>query len=134
MQRPGSTLLLAAFIAGAACLAADSPSSAEAQPQQCFRPEHFQSWRAPDARTIYIRVFRDRFFRLDLAAACPELLLPDTHLITPFDGTNQVCGALDWNITVSLNGGPAVRESCIVKRMTALSPAEVGAIPKRFKP
>jgi uncharacterized protein DUF6491 len=125
-------LLLSAALASAASLAADAPPVPAAKSSTCFRPDQFQSWRAPNAATIYIRVFPNRYYRLDLAGQCPEILQPDSHLDTKFDGTNMVCEALDWNMKVS---GPfRIGQSCIVKAMTALSPAEVKAIPKEFRP
>lgn len=125
-------LLGSGALAGAGAPAADVPPAPAAKSALCFRPEEFQSWKAPNATTIYIRVFRHRYFRLDLAARCPELLQSDSHLITRFDGTNRVCEALDWNIRVS--EPPGVEETCIVKAMTALTAAEAAAIPKDSRP
>ena len=125
-------LLLSAALASAASLAADAPPAPAAKSLSCFRPEQFQSWKAPNAATIYIRVTLNHYYRLDLAGKCPEILQPDSHLDTRFDGTNMVCGALDWNIQVRSPFG--IAQSCIVKAMTELSPAEVKAIPKEFKP
>lgn len=125
-------LLLSAALASAASLAADAPPAPAAKSSTCFRPDQFQSWRAPNAATIYIRVIHNHYYRLDLAAKCPQLLQADSHLDTRFDGANMVCGALDWNIKVSTPFG--ISSACIVKAMTELSPAEVKAIPKEFKP
>jgi hypothetical protein len=125
-------LLLSAALASAASLAADAPPAPTAKSSMCFRPDQFQSWRAPNAATIYIRVTHSHYYRLDLVGKCPEILQPDSHLDTRFDGTNMVCEALDWNIKVVSPFG--IAQSCIVKAMTALSPAEVKAIPKEFKP
>jgi len=128
-------LLLSAALASGASLAADAPRAPPAPAAKsvnCFRPEQFQSWKAPNAATIYIRVSLNHYYRLDLAGKCPEILQPDSHLDTRFDGTNMVCGALDWNIKVATPFG--MGQSCIVKAMTELSPEEVKAIPKEFKP
>ena len=125
-------LLLSAALASAASLAADAPPVPAAKSSMCFRPDQFQSWKAPNAATIYIRVIHNHYYRLDLAGKCPEILQPDSHLVTRFDGANMVCEALDWNIKVASPFG--IPETCIVKAMTALSAAEVKAIPKEFKP
>jgi hypothetical protein len=132
MIRVASPVVVAAVAATAASLAADTAAAPDQKPAECFRPDAFQSWKAPDAKTIFIRVFRDRFYRLDMAGSCPMLTWPQSHLDTHFDGTNMVCYALDWNIRVSspISGS----ESCVVKRMTGLSPSEAAAIPKQFKP
>jgi uncharacterized protein DUF6491 len=101
---------------------------------QCFRIEEFQSWRAPDARTIYIRVLSDNYYRLDLAETCPALKTPDAHLITHTRGPDSVCSAIDWDLKVSEGPSFQFSEPCIVKTMTPLTPADVAAIPKGFKP
>jgi hypothetical protein len=103
-------------------------------PDKCFRIEQFEGWRAPDAKTIYIRVLQDRFYRLDLAGACPALKQPDAHLITHTRGPDSVCSAIDWDLKVSEGASFQFSEPCIVKTMTYLSPGDVAAIPKEFKP
>ena len=112
---------------------------AAAQPaKSCFYMRNFQTWKAPDAKTLYIRVNTNDFYRLDLAADCSMLLRPGIHLITKSRGSDNVCDALDWDLSVADStgfnrmGGP--RQACIVKKMTALSDADVAAIPKGFKP
>ncbi len=125
-------LLFAVLMASVAVPAFAQPASS---PQnQCFRIEEFESWRAPDARTIYIRVLQDKFYRLDLAGTCPALKLPDAHLITHTRGPDSVCGPIDWDLKVSEGSSFQFSEPCIVKTMTRLTPAEVAAIPKGFKP
>jgi hypothetical protein len=119
----------------AATIAAIStwPNGGSAAPagQSCFFINQFRTWKAPDARTIYIRVNPNRFYRLDLAGRCEALLWPDGHLVTDTRGSDTVCSALDWNLKVSQVG---IAEPCIVKKMTELTPAEAEAIPKKFKP
>jgi hypothetical protein len=132
MMRVASILVVAALAATAASLAADTAAGPDLRPADCFRPGSFQSWKAPDAKTIFIRVNHNRFYRLDLAGSCPMLTWPESHLVTHFDGTNMVCRALDWNIRVALPWSGS--EACIVRRMTGLLPSEAAAIPKQFKP
>lgn len=107
-----------------------------APPQQnaCFFINEFRSWKAPDARTIFIRVGTEHFYRLDLAADCALLTFPDAHLITRTRGTETVCSALDWDLRISQPPGTGAPETCIVKQMTLLSPAETAAIPPKFRP
>jgi hypothetical protein len=70
-----------------------------------------------------------------MAGECPELTYPDAHLITVWRGSNEVCGPLDWDLKVADGSGPgSFAVPCIVKGQTRLSPAEVAAIPKKFKP
>lgn len=127
--RLGATIVLAALAATGA-RAADSGSAPR---PSCFSSRDFENWKAPDASTILIRVRSNRFYRLDLAGKCQELLFPGAYLVTKFQGSNYICSALDWDLHVRQTGvGGSV--GCIVKNMTELSPAEVAAIPPKFKP
>jgi len=101
-------------------------------PPSCFFVHETWSWKAADAQTMYIRVFPNRFYRLDLVAQCPSLLRPDAQLIT-VHRSDSICNALDWDLKVRPGmGGIAV--PCIVKKMTPLTPAEAAQIPAKFKP
>ncbi|MDE2495354.1 MAG: hypothetical protein KGL97_15765 [Alphaproteobacteria bacterium] len=126
-------VLSAIFAAGLGSLAqAQTPPP---KPDRCFFIGNFRNWKAPDARTIYIRVNFNRYYRLDLAGECPAMLWPDARLITVWRGSDVVCDALDWDLKVS-NGPPreGAAEPCIVKTMIALSHDEAEAIPRAFKP
>jgi hypothetical protein len=126
----------AAGIAAAFTVSSLNPAEAQAPSaphNTCFYSSEFENWKAPDARTLYIRVGLHRFFRLDLAADCNSLLWPGSHLITEIRGSETICSALDWDLKVS-QGTHDIAEACIVKTMTELSPTESDAIPKKFKP
>ena len=93
----------------------------------------FENWRAPDRRTINIRVQGNHYFRLGLGYECFPLQSPGARLITTFRGSNTVCSPLDWDLRVSEGiGSPS--EPCIVKTMTELLPDEVAALPPKAKP
>ncbi len=116
-----------------------SPAAADPAPpakpgSQCFFVNEFQGWKAPDAKTIYIRVNLHQYYRLDLANTCSALLWPDSHLITHWRGSNSVCSAIDWDLKVAQDATRGFATPCIVKTMTMLSPAEAAAIPRKFKP
>jgi len=130
---------LAALASALGLFLAMPPAVSDPAPPQpsgrraCFFVNNFENWRAPDAKTIYIRVGLHEYYRLDLAASCPALLWPDSHLVTKWRGSNVVCSALDWDLKVS-QGPQGISTPCIVKTMTALTPQEAAAIPKKFKP
>ena len=105
---------------------------AQAAPSQCFFASQFESWKAPDAKTIYIRVSVHDYYRLDLSTRCSLLQSPDSHLITRFEGTTTICQPIDWDLQVANSSG--MRQGCIVKTMTRLSADEAAAIPAKFKP
>jgi hypothetical protein len=124
-------LKISAALFAVALLAATS-QPALAAGNQCFLSRDFESWKSPDPHTIYIRVNFKRYYRLDLANRCSTLNLPNTHLITHIHGPDMICSAIDWDLKVSQGG--VFSEPCIVKTMTLLTPEEVAAIPKKFKP
>lgn len=109
------------------------PAAPPSHRSQCFFVSQFENWRAPDKRTINIRVQGNHYFRLDLGNECYPLRSGSARLITTFRGTNTVCSPLDWDLRVSEGiGSPS--EPCIVKAMTELSPAEIAALPPKAKP
>jgi Family of unknown function (DUF6491) len=111
-------------------------STATAQPatSQCFSIRDFHSWKALDARTLYIRVDTRRYFRLDLETSCPLLLSGNSHLITKWRGSSWVCSAIDWDLKVSDDPMRGFASPCIVRKMTALTDSEAAAIPRKNRP
>ncbi len=128
---------LFAVALGIAPVAAQPASQSEppmSPPNTCFFINEFRGWKAPDDKTIYIRVNLDRIYRLDLAAACPSLTMPESHLITKTRGPDTVCSAIDWDLSVAQPPPGSIPEPCIVKQMTLLNPTQAAAIPPRFRP
>jgi hypothetical protein len=123
---------LAAVAIGLGC----SHAIAQPAPQHtnCFFVNQFESWRAPDDKTIFIRVGMSRYYRLDLSGTCPRLQSPDVHLVMNVRGPDTICTALDWDLKVADNMPGNISSPCIVRTMTELSPADAAAIPKKFKP
>ena len=101
---------------------------------QCFSTRNFESWKALDNKTLYIRTSGRRYYRLDLAASCPRVTAPSVHLITKWTSSTWVCSALDWDLRVSEEPDSRFQSACIVKSMTPLTDAEAAAIPRKFKP
>ena len=111
-----------------------APAAAQPAQNACFLITEFRGWKAPDTKTILIRVGLDRVYRLDLANTCSLLRSPGSHLITKTRGPDLVCSAVDWDLSVSQPPPGNILEPCIVKKMTLLSPDEAAAIPPKFKP
>ena len=120
-------------LAQAIAPAAAQPASPPPPGNQCFSTTQFENWRAADARTIYIRVRGNHFYRLAMGGECSAALLPSAQLVTVFRGSNLVCSALDWDLKVR-PGLHEIPEPCVVKTMTELSPAEVAALPVKARP
>lgn len=100
---------------------------------QCFSITQFENWRAADAKTIYIRVRGNHFYRLAMGGECSAALQPGAQLVTVFRGSNLVCSALDWDLKVR-PGLHEIAEPCLVKTMTEMSPDEVAALPPKARP
>ena len=130
------TLMLASalsLLVATSLAAADPASPVPAKRPQCFFIRDFQNWKAPDAKTLYIRVSLHQYYRLDLAGSC-SAALAHSHLITKWRGSDWVCSALDWDLKVSQGAVRGFATPCIVKTMTALTAQEAATIPKKFKP
>lgn len=128
MQR-ATILALAVLVMGFAPAGAQQPAQ-----NVCFPLHQMQGWKAPDNKTIYIRVNMSQYYRLDMSASCPMLTMPESHLITRSRGSDLICSAIDWDLSVSEPPPGAIPVPCIVRQMTLLTPQEVTAIPSKFKP
>jgi hypothetical protein len=107
--------------------------SAPKPSSRCFTSTQFNSWKAPDANTIYIRANFNRYFRLDLTKACTTLAWPDARLVLNVRGPQLICSPLDFDLKAS-QGLAGATEPCFVTKMTELSPAEIKALPQKFRP
>ena len=123
-----ATCLLAIFIGSGGASAGESASKPSTA---CFSSTRFNSWKAPDANTIYIRANFNRYFRLDLTKACTTLAWPDARLVLKVHGPNVICSPLDFDLKAS-QGLQDIGEPCFVTKMTELSPAEIKALPEKF--
>lgn len=99
----------------------------------CFFVSQFDNWRAPNPKTIYIDTYFHHYYRLDLAGTYPMLRWPDAFLVMNVEGPDTICSAIDWDLAVDTNPD-GFSEHIIVKKMIALTPAEVAAIPSKFRP
>ncbi len=74
---------------------------------------------------------------MDLANQTPELQWPSNHLVARFNGTN-ICQAIDLNLSVvqGVGGqlGDGFRVPLIATKLTKLTPEEIAAIPKKYRP
>ena len=130
MRSSFPAVAIALFVTSGAAFA----QQPDATPRKsCFLVTQFDNWRAADNKTVYIRTNMTRYYRLDMAQECPALRWPDAHLIMNVHGPDTICSAVDWDLKVS-NDPRGFAMPCIVKTMTELAPAEVQALPPKFKP
>lgn len=126
--------LLAGLLAGvAATLAGGQALAASDAPRTpCFYITQWQGWKAPDQNTLYLGVNLHDVYRVDLSAGSEQLMWPDAHLISQVRGSNSICSAIDLQLAVADTNG--FREPLIARKLTKLTPDEVAAIPKKFRP
>jgi hypothetical protein len=116
----------AALFGGPALAATDNPRT------PCFYITQWQGWKAPDAKTIYLGVNLHEVYRADLSAGSPQLQWPDAHLVSQVRGSDSICSAIDLQLAVADTNG--FKEPLIVSKLTKLTPEEVAAIPKKYRP
>ena len=116
----------AALIGGHALAATDNPRT------PCFYIIQWQGWKALDPNTLYLGVNMRDVYRVDLSAGSPELMWPDATLISQVQGSNSICTAIDLQLAVADTGG--FRQALIASKLTKLTPEEIAAIPKKYRP
>ena len=114
-----------ALIGGQALAASDNPRG------PCFFITQWQGWKAPDANTIYLGVNHRDVYRVDLSVGSSQLLLPDAQLTSQMRGSVSICTAIDLQLAVADHG---FREPLIARKLTKLTPEEIAAIPKQYRP
>jgi hypothetical protein len=125
--------LIAAGLAAlsAAPAAAASPPASSDHPQSCFYVTQWRGWKAPSPDVLYLGVNQHDVYKVELAAG-PAVPWSSVSLISKTRGGGSVCTALDLDLSVT--DGHGFREALIAKSIIKLTPAEVAAIPPRFRP
>jgi hypothetical protein len=98
----------------------------------CFYGRNMEEWKSPDPHIMYVSVDPDRTYKITFNQPCSGLSFVGARLITKFHGPDSVCGPIDWDLQVADRQGN--RQACIVNSMTLMSPAEVAAIPSKYRP
>jgi hypothetical protein len=140
--RAGLIAGLATALIGGHALAANDNSRT-----QCFLITQWDGWKAPNPSTIYLGVNLHDVYRVDLSTGSPQLMWPAVHLHQEVRGSNSICSALDLqlyvardndasprNVGVGFGTGSGFRVPLIAKRLTKLTPEEIAAIPKKYRP
>jgi hypothetical protein len=136
MLRAG--LLTTALLAAAAPALADTPTDAPgaekaAKPaRSCFYLSDWSNWKAPDNKTLYLKVRNRDVYRVDLSHGGGMLTSPGVHLVSVVRGSDQICAPLDLDLRVSDGFGFAM--PIMAKAITKLTPEEIKAIPKKYQP
>ncbi len=132
-----SPFLPAGLIAGLAIVGlagAASAATPKDSGQNCFLSTQWDGWRAPDEKTLYLRVNLNEIFRIDLSSGSPMLKWPDAHLVNVVRGSDYICSPLDLQLSVAESGPGDFKEFLIAKTLTKLTPEQIAAIPKKDLP
>jgi hypothetical protein len=129
----------AALLAGAAVsLAAGAALAGSKAPDTpCFFVTQWQGWKSPSPTVIYLGVNLHDVYRVDLSGGSSQLQWPDVHLVSRVTGSDSICSAIDLQLEVVDNTGGlggGFREPLIASKLTKLTPEEVAAIPKKYRP
>jgi hypothetical protein len=105
-------------------------TAAQPPTRHCFFISEWESSKAANDHTVYLKVRGKGIYRLDLASACPELLYPGAHLVTT-DRMDTICEPIDWQLKITQGG---MSTACIVTGMSLLTPDQVAALPRDSRP
>lgn len=125
---------------GAALTAGAAYADAPTQRTPCFFITQWQGWKSPSPNVLYLGVNLHDVYRVDLSAGSRMLKDPSVHLVSRTRGSASVCSPLDLDLEVAddIGGGGrfggGMREPLIASKLTKLTPEEVAAIPKQFRP
>jgi hypothetical protein len=123
------------LIAAALSLSAFVPVVGTASPApttNCFYVTQWQGWKSPSPDVIYLGVNMHDVYRVDLSAGSSMLSWPNMHLVSIVRGSDSICTALDLDLKISDDHG--FTEPLIAKALTKLTPDQVAAIPKKYRP
>jgi hypothetical protein len=114
------------------------PIASTSPPTSCFRTQDVDSHRVAGDRTVYVKVARRDVYRLDTSNACFATAgSNDPLVIRESSGVAYACRPVDLDISVAHNVGLGLGGAptpCIVQSITRLTPAEVAALPNRYRP
>lgn len=145
-------LVLAALAsaAGALCACTDAyppvvgppgpppPIASTALQPSCFRTQDIDSHRMAGDRTVYIKVARRDVYRLEMSSIClAGAGSSDPLVIRESPSVSFACRPVDLDISIAHTIGPGLGGAptpCIVQSITRLTPAEVAALPDRYRP
>jgi hypothetical protein len=125
--------LIAAALSAAALTSISLPAdAAPGTVRSCFRYTDWENWRSPSPDVLYLKVRMHDVYRVDLVGGSNRLNDPGIFLISHVRGPNMICSPLDLDLKVTDSSGFST--PLIARTITKLTPEEVAAIPKKFRP
>jgi hypothetical protein len=129
-MRVATLAFLSVGVMAATC--AGQVSAQDVASNACFRGRDMGEWKSPEPHTMYVSVNPDRTYKLTFNQPCTPLSYADARITTKFSGPDSVCSPIDWDLRVGDRHGN--RQACIVSTMSLMAPAEVAAIPGKYRP
>jgi len=128
--------LLVAVASTAAILSAAAPALASSKGDPgapCFFTTQWRGWKSPAPDTLYLGVNMHDIYEVKLSGGgSSQLQWPDMHLVSIVRGSDSICNALDLDLKIADTNGFA--EPLIAKSIRKMTPEEVAAVPKKYRP
>ena len=125
-----SRIVLSLVAAVSALVATAANAAPDRAP--CFFLTQWEGWKSPSPDVLYLGVNMHDVYRVDLAGGSSQLQAPDVHLVSTNRGSSSICSAIDLDLQVADSMGFSA--PLIARTLTKLTPEEVAAIPKKFRP
>jgi hypothetical protein len=123
---------LVALAVTAAGAAAAQPRHGDSNATPCFFINDWQGWRAPNDHTLYLGVSYRDVYEVQLVNSSPMLQDPEAHIVSVTRGPYTVCNPVDLQLAIDEPYGLHV--PLIVKSLVKLTPEQVNAIPRKYRP
>ena len=121
---------LGLLAAAATALLAASPVWAEGE--QCFFTRNITNFTVTgDEKTLYLRVSGAEVYRVDLSEQCSGLAFKERIELKSYNRSPTICSAQEIDPKLYEHGATI---PCFVSGLHRMTPEEIAAIPKKFRP
>ncbi|MDO8409696.1 MAG: DUF6491 family protein [Phenylobacterium sp.] len=130
-----TSILALAALATAACAPTTGSNDLETttnapDSRECFFTRNVNGFSAPDDETLYLRVGVRDVYEMQMFAPCPDMDWAQKLGVVSRSGST-VCRGMDATIVTP---GPFGQQSCQVRAVRKLTPAEADALPRGHRP
>ncbi len=127
------SIAAASLLVATGCAPTDSRNvDGTHQPRRCFTARDVRNFAPVNSTTVNLRVGRD-VYRVQTFGFCPDLGWTNRMALRTTGGSSMICVGSGLGVTLYTRG-PSGRQQCRVQSITALTPAEVQALPARQRP
>jgi hypothetical protein len=127
------SMAAASLLAVTGCAPTEPPSAGGVrEPRRCFTARDVRNFAPVNSTTVNLRVGRD-VYRVQTFGFCPDLGWTNRMAVRTTGGSSMICVGSGLGVSL-LTRGPSGRQQCRVQSITALTPAEIQALPARQRP